>query len=891
MPGVPLDQARARAQRSASRASRASRPSSRRSAGGKEDPASKAGLASLLKTIWGKDYVDERDARFINDRVHANIQKDGTFSVVPRIYGGVTSAAQLRRIADVAEKYQVPMVKITGGQRIDLLGIAKEKLPGGLARPRHALGPRLHEGVPHLQDLRRHAISAATAWATAPPSASRSRSASRASSRPHKMKLAAAGCPRNCSEATIKDLGAVAIEGGRWEIYVGGAAGVHVRKGDMLCVVDYATTRCSRYMGRFMQYYREHAKYLERTYDFVERVGIEALRRVLVDDAEGIAARLDAAIQAAVDAYDDPWQEARGAGAPGAVPHDPRASRRGAAMRDASPQNLGPIEQIPLGEGRTFQVGGETVAVFRPRDGSLCAIEALCPHRQGPLADGFVGGGKVYCPLHGFAFDLTTGRCLNSTSGAVRTFKVSKSPQGEILLGDPGRNGGRGPAVTLAGRRVALLEARLASEAAALVRRLGGMPVSVPALREEAVSATAMVTSFLDNLASGEIAFVICQTGVGVNALFDEALALGRDEELALGLARARLVSRGPKPGAALASHGLRPTFTVPSPYTTADLLAVMGPLPVEGTGVAVLNYGERNQALTDALEARGARTLRADPLRVATAGGHGSPPGPRGPDPRRGGRRGDVHHPDPGPAPLRRDRSAGAAGPGRGARWARGHRCGRPHLRPGPALVRSGRRRRSREPQTGSALRGPGFPPRGPPRAARETPRSSTMSDADRAHPGRGSRRRFLETSVAALGAALLPGGRVWASDAPEVADLKFGIIALTDCSPIVIAHEKGFFKKYGINSTVEQGRELGGHPRLALERRHPGHAHAARHAHRLDDGPARLAEEADGHPLAAQPQRPGDHAEGRAQGQGRRPIPRRSSRWSTRPRPRASR
>ena len=127
-------------------------------------------------------------------------------------------------------------------------------------------------------------------------------------------------------------------------------------------------------------------------------------------------------------------------------------------------------------------------------------------------------------------------------------------------------------------------------------------------------------------------------------------------------------------------------------------------------------------------------------------------------------------------------------------------------------------------------------------------------------------SRRRFVKVSTAALGAALLPAGRVWASESPEVSAMKFGMIALTDCSPIVIAHEKGLFKKYGINSTVEQGRELGGHPRLALQRRHPGDAHADRHADRLDDGPARLAEEADGHPLAAQPQRPGDHAEGGA-------------------------
>ena len=107
---------------------------------------------------------------------------------------------------------------------------------------------------------------------------------------PHKMKLATAGCPRNCSEATTKDLGAVAVEGGRWEIYVGGAAGSRVRKGDILCVVD-THEEVLKFMGRFMQFYRENGKYLERTYDFVERIGIERLRRLLVDDAEGVSSR------------------------------------------------------------------------------------------------------------------------------------------------------------------------------------------------------------------------------------------------------------------------------------------------------------------------------------------------------------------------------------------------------------------------------------------------------------------------------------------------------------------------------------------------------------------------------------------------------------------------
>jgi nitrite reductase (NADH) large subunit len=277
---------------------------------GREDPGSKVGLASLLKTIWGAEYDDERDARFINDRVHANIQKDGTFSVVPRIYGGVTSPGELRRIADVAERYDVPMVKITGGQRIDLLGIPKEQLPNvwrDLGLPSgHAYTKAFRTCKTCVgSEFCRYGVGDSTTLGI------QIEKRFQGIESPHKMKLAAAGCPRNCSEATTKDLGAVAIEGGRWEIYVGGAAGSRVRKGDVLCTVD-THADVLRYMGRFMQYYRERGKYLERTYDFVKRVGIEKLRRVLVDDSEGICAQLDADLQAAVEAYVDPWaQEAQ----------------------------------------------------------------------------------------------------------------------------------------------------------------------------------------------------------------------------------------------------------------------------------------------------------------------------------------------------------------------------------------------------------------------------------------------------------------------------------------------------------------------------------------------------------------------------------------------------
>ncbi|HEY8548729.1 MAG TPA: nitrite reductase large subunit NirB [Vicinamibacterales bacterium] len=277
-------------------------------ADGREDPASKPGLASLLRTIWHDEDLDERDARFINDRVHANIQKDRTFSVVPRIYGGVTSPAELRRIADVAEKYNVPMVKITGGQRIDLLGIRREQLPDvwrDLGMPSgHAYTKAFRTCKTCVgSEFCRFGLGDSTALGIAIERRYQGLES------PAKMKLAVAGCPRNCSEATTKDVGVVAIEGGRWEIYVGGAAGSRVRKGDLLATVD-SHDEVIRLAGRFMQWYRENARYLERTYDFVERIGIDRVRRVVVDDEERIAARLDEEVQRAVDAYVDPWLEA-----------------------------------------------------------------------------------------------------------------------------------------------------------------------------------------------------------------------------------------------------------------------------------------------------------------------------------------------------------------------------------------------------------------------------------------------------------------------------------------------------------------------------------------------------------------------------------------------------
>jgi nitrite reductase (NADH) large subunit len=272
---------------------------------GEEDAKSKMGLASLLKLIWGADAPDDREARFINDRVHANIQKDGTFSVVPQMRGGVTTPEQLRRIADVAEKYAVPMVKLTGGQRIDLLGIKKEDLPkvwADLGMPSgFAYGKSMRTVKTCVgQEFCRFGLGDSTKLGIELETRLQGMES------PAKMKLAVSGCPRNCAESYVKDVGIVAIDGGRWEIYIGGAAGAHVRKGDLLATVDDAET-AKKLTSRFLQYYRENAKWLERTYAFVPRVGLDRIKAVVVEDSEGIAERLDAEVQQHVDSHIDPW--------------------------------------------------------------------------------------------------------------------------------------------------------------------------------------------------------------------------------------------------------------------------------------------------------------------------------------------------------------------------------------------------------------------------------------------------------------------------------------------------------------------------------------------------------------------------------------------------------
>ena len=264
----------------------------------------KPALSYIVDMVWCGDHEEDRSARFINDRVHANIQKDGTFSVVPRMRGGVTSPAELRKIADVAEKYNVPMVKVTGSQRIDLLGVKKEDLPSiwaDLGMPSgqaYAKGVRMVKTCVGTQFCRFGTQDSTTAGIELERRLENLYT-------PHKFKMAVVGCPRNCAEATVKDVGLVGQDGS-WQVVVGGAAGKGVRKADLLVTTE-TTEQALEAAELFFQYYRENANYLERTYDFVERTGIEKIRRETVyappDTRQALLSRLKKSKDKSYDAW------------------------------------------------------------------------------------------------------------------------------------------------------------------------------------------------------------------------------------------------------------------------------------------------------------------------------------------------------------------------------------------------------------------------------------------------------------------------------------------------------------------------------------------------------------------------------------------------------------
>ena len=262
-------------------------------------------LNYYLLSTWPHEAKDDPQSRFINERVHANIQKDGTYSVIPRMYGGVTTSTQLRKIADVADKYAVPMVKVTGGQRIDLLGVKKEDLvdmwadldmPSGYAYGKSIRTVKTCVGSEFCrfgtQNSTQMGIDIEKAfdhmWA------------------PHKVKFAVSGCPRNCAESGIKDVGIIGVDSG-WEIYVGGNGGIKTEAAQFLCKVK-TSDEVMVYSGAFIQIYREEARYLDRTVHWIARVGLEYVKQRVVEDAEGRKAAYERLLYA-LQGASDPWAE------------------------------------------------------------------------------------------------------------------------------------------------------------------------------------------------------------------------------------------------------------------------------------------------------------------------------------------------------------------------------------------------------------------------------------------------------------------------------------------------------------------------------------------------------------------------------------------------------
>lgn len=266
----------------------------------------------LLCALPG-DYVDDQQSRYVNERLHANIQKDGTYSVVPRMWGGVTNPRELRAIADVVEKYDAPLVKVTGGQRLDIFGIKKEDLPAVWA-DLNAAG--MVSGHAYGKSLRTVKTCVGSDWCRFGTQDStglgvKLERMSWGSWMPHKFKIAVSGCPRNCAEATIKDFGIICVDSG-YELMVGGNGGIHLRGTDLLCKVT-TEQEAMDYCAAFIQLYREEARYLERTAPWIERVGMDYLKARIVQDEVGREALRSRFLFSQSFSQDDPWA-ARAAG-------------------------------------------------------------------------------------------------------------------------------------------------------------------------------------------------------------------------------------------------------------------------------------------------------------------------------------------------------------------------------------------------------------------------------------------------------------------------------------------------------------------------------------------------------------------------------------------------
>lgn len=377
----------------------------------KDDAKTKMGLDLLLNYIWKGDYKIEFDARHPNDRYYGNIQKDGSYSVIPAVFGGVIQPDELKRIADVAKKYNTT-VKITGADRIGLYSVNKKDLaniwkelgmPCGHAFTKTFRACKTCVG----NDFCRFGLA---------DSISLGRKISKRYSgimNPAKVKMAVSGCPRNCAEATIKDIGIVAIEGG-WDIYIGGNGGARVFVAKKLATVK-SEEEVFDICDAFLEYYRKNANYLERTSYFVERIGINKIREDVIENIS-LREKLKKDLAETIANYKDPWKEKTET--LNIVESKENYYEENGYIRIIETNKLKTPDRIKL------KVKEEELVVFKDRSGKIFVTSAICPHEKGPIEEAIIGNGKITCPIHLYSFDINSGKCSNEGIGELKIYEI-----------------------------------------------------------------------------------------------------------------------------------------------------------------------------------------------------------------------------------------------------------------------------------------------------------------------------------------------------------------------------------------------------------------------------------------------------------------------------------
>lgn len=259
-------------------------------------------LNYYMRMLFPEEYEDDKASRFVNEKMEGNIQNDGTFSVVPRMYGGTTTADDLIKLGEAAKKYNVPLVKITGASRIGLYGVKKEDVP----HVWEDLGMR--SGYAYSKSLRNVKSCVGSAFCRFGTQDSlglgiKLEQAIEMVDTPHKMKMGVTGCPRNCAEVLTKDFGVVCVENG-YQLYFGGNGGTEVRECDSLITVK-TEEEVITLAKAYVQYYRENANYGERTAPWVERTGAAVVKETLLNEEN--VSRLVTSFDKARATYEEAW--------------------------------------------------------------------------------------------------------------------------------------------------------------------------------------------------------------------------------------------------------------------------------------------------------------------------------------------------------------------------------------------------------------------------------------------------------------------------------------------------------------------------------------------------------------------------------------------------------